>query len=98
MDLYGERPVYKTLDEDAKELIAENGQVFAFDVMSNAYTLSTENDNICLSPYSAFMSLCALANGNEGDARIAVLNEMGFNGMFDCVEEFRKDAIEKTKY
>lgn len=82
-DLYGDRPVYKTLDEDAKELIAENGQVFAFDVMSNAYTLSTENDNICLSPYSAFMSLCALANGNEGDARIAVLNEMGFNGMFD---------------
>ncbi len=70
-------------------------------------------NHIRLATASAFKGMfyfyCAVANifnyiNNNWELRhvagltIALAIIEGFNGMFDCVEEFRKDAIEKTKY
>jgi serpin B len=79
VNIYSDRTLPTVLDDDAKALMANNELDFSLTLLKIANESGLDTQNVCIPSYSAFVTLSMLSNGDNGMARISMLNAMGFN-------------------
>jgi serine protease inhibitor len=93
---YQDRPTPAELNDEARGLLATSENELAVKLLQSVCNIAGTNENVCFTPYSAFMTLSMLANADDGSTRTLMLNDLGLNGEFklSVLNQYNKEILD----